>query len=168
MALFKTKVIGDKELLKKLDRLPPTLRNKVIRPAIQKQATVVAKAARKLIPLGDEEPPKRNDGSERKHLKRTIGTRIRTYRGTSQNITAIIGPTSYQAPHKHLVHDGTRPHPVSIRSKIDRNIITGWYQHPGAKANPFLKTALNSTKSEQLSVFTAALKSNLEKVAAKA
>ena len=165
MAIVNAKMLGDKSLLQRLNRLPQKLRNKVIRPALNKQASVVAKAARKLIPMGDEEPPLKNDGSPRKHLKRTIGTRSRTY---GENITNIIGPKSREAPHKHLVHDGTKAHPVSIRSKIDRNIVTGWYQHPGAKANPFLKQALKNSQAEGLSVFTSALKSNIEKVAVSA
>ena len=58
--MVNAKMLGDKALLQRLNRLPQKLRNKAIRPALNKQASVVAKAARKLIPMGDEEPDRKS------------------------------------------------------------------------------------------------------------
>jgi len=150
-----------RQVQSQLARLKPALQRKAIRPAAAAAAAIVAKEARRNAPTG-KGPATWKDGSDRKRLKRTIGIRLKTY--GNGVIVAIIGPRSNQAPHGHLVEDGTKPHiipgPVKLHGRLYQNI-----RHPGAAPRLFLSRALKTTVSQQRAVFMSKLAITVEKIA---
>lgn len=85
---------GDKALQKLLKKLPDKVTRKVTRQAINAAANPVLKAARANAPV--------DEGV----LKTSLAKKVKTYT-KSQSIVAIIGPRSKEAPHAHLVEEGT-------------------------------------------------------------
>jgi HK97 gp10 family phage protein len=57
-----------------------------------------------------------------------------------------------KAPHAHLVHNGTKPHPVTGKAlpipTAEGIIFRRMMTHPGTKANPFLTNALEQVESD--------------------
>lgn len=76
----------------------------------------------------------------------------------------------------HLVEGGTKPHAVGKGSKLGRkgkaDVGQTGKKHPGAKAQPFLKPAFESTKAEAagaaLAVMGEGISREIARVAAKA
>jgi hypothetical protein len=62
------------------------------------------------------------------------------------------GAVGSKAPHAHLVHEGTRAHPVPLYGARALSIPSGGHvvyrgsaEHPGSRANPWLKQSLESS-----------------------
>ena len=161
---IKLDVLGQKALQAKLNRLKPALQRRAIRPAVQAGGTLVAKEARKLAPTGTSPAIWRNGknkGQARKRLKRTIATRMKTY--SNGTIVCVVGSRSREAPHGHLVEDGTKPHiipgPVKLGGRLRINV-----QHPGSKPRRWLSRSLKNTQAQQRGNFITKLSAGIEKV----
>src|SRR5690606_9552615 len=89
-------VEGLDEVQKRLRRLPERAQRHVMRPAVRKAGTVVAKVARRLAPKGDGLKP---TGQPRTPLRKTIkSTSVKWYRKTN-TFAVVLGPEKNKAPH---------------------------------------------------------------------
>jgi len=77
------KVEGIERLMQALTELPKRVQNKVLRKAVRKGATVLTRAMRQGA------PKKGSTEDATGQLRRSIGSRMKTYRGT---VVAIVGP----------------------------------------------------------------------------
>lgn len=158
---FKVKIDlqGAEDLIRKLREVAPKLEKRELRKAVASASQLVLKSARQRCPVGPGVDPK---GKPRIALRRSLDKKIKQYKKAS---TGIIGPKYRQAPHSHLVHDGTKPHKIflpsgkSVRMKSGFAIVGPYlFNHPGAKANPFLLDAWNSSKVPALGAIKASLR----------
>jgi HK97 gp10 family phage protein len=115
--------------------LAPEIRKKVLREG----AKVIAVEARRTAP-----------DSGRNHklkLNKSIGYRARR---NGLEMAVVV-----KAPHAHLVHDGTRAHPIAPKTLESARRGYRFYhgsmnplQHPGARSQPFLTDAGESKRPE--------------------
>lgn len=134
--------------------LPSRLQKKVLRSAIAAGASPVSKAAKGFAPV------------ETGALKRSIGIKTKTYssgtvislvgvrRGVKFNAIDRHGRERIPMFYQHLVHGGTRTHPLD-KGVTMRDLARGKKRavtrmHPGAKANPFLTKAWNAAKTRSI------------------
>lgn len=130
------KVTGLKEAMQALRKLPGKPAKKVLKSATSKGATPVAKAGRKLAPLGDGLNP---DGSPREHLRKTIGkSSAKSYGNT---VVVVVGPKFKAAPHAKIVDDGAKPHDIVLTQSWGNVAAGTTIHHPGAKASRFMERA---------------------------
>lgn len=97
-------------------------------------------------------------------LRKSIAVKAKKYsRGGNKKIVGLVGPKFSDVgtrlngkkklpPHKyaHLVERGAAPHRVTRKTKTSE---VSW-QHPGAKAKPFMKPALEAVGSQIFNRFT--------------
>jgi HK97 gp10 family phage protein len=115
--------------------LAPEIRKKVL----AKGAQVIAVEARKTAPDSGY--------SHKNKLNKSISYRARNS-GLQMAVLA-------KAPHAHLVHDGTRAHPIKPKTPESARAGYRFYrgsmaaiQHPGAKAQPWLVDAGENKRPE--------------------
>lgn len=150
--LIGVSVLGDRQLQRRLKRLPADIRRKVVKSMMTSGGTVIAKVARKEAPVGSGRKP---DGTPREHLNQVI---IRRVSKSGQSVA--VGPIYKAAPHDHLVHDGTKPHSlgkiVSVRSAFrskngkHKKLRIGQRsgpQHPGSRPDPYMLRAMDKSQS---------------------
>jgi len=82
----------------------------------------------------------------------------------------LLGVVRSVAPHAHLVHEGTRAHPVPL-DQAKALILPGiGYRHsamhPGSRANPFLTNAATETEDEVMGVMRHSLQAAIDAIAA--
>lgn len=147
MAQANVQLTGFKELSRKLETLGRKRGKVVVRKAVNKAATPMVKAARRLAPVG-----------ETGNLKRGLTKAVRSYKAGAL-IVAFIGNKRGQggAAHAHLVEFGT----VERYHKSGKSV--------GAMpAKPFMRPAFDQTKDQQLSILAREIGAGLEKEAARA
>jgi HK97 gp10 family phage protein len=161
----KVEITGLNRLVRKLEALPDKLARKVLRPAIIKAATPIVKGARRNAPEGAGKNP---DGTERKHLNKNIGKKVRTYKG-SNTIVAVMGAMGRETPHANIVEGGTvQRHRSRLGGFLAGKATTHWAGSlsTGRQAGShFLAHALSQNKSQAAGVLAAEVKKGLEKVA---
>lgn len=136
----KIEIFGDKALMARLDRLPDTLRKRVLRPAVTAAGRPVRQAAKANVPIRFG------------FLKKAIDVKAKSYKTTA---VAIVGPRSDMSTtgtnlfgqpirvspslYAHLVEGGVRPHamPWGPGGK-------GRWMHPGNAPKRFLERAWES------------------------
>lgn len=148
----------------RLNKLPDSMQRAVLRPALRKAGSVVAKQARKNIPKGAGLRP---NGMPRKHLKQVVKvTSVKWYR--NNDVFAItIGPQKKAAPHAHLVHNGTKPRIVKLKKYL---ILNGTHlppgtiiRQPGNKAQPYMDNAVKQTGPQAAAKLKEAIIQGIEK-----
>jgi len=132
------------------------VRKKILRKACNKAGGVLLKRAKQLVP------------TKSKLLKKSLGRKVKVY--PSGVAVAVVGPRkgfrqevvrdgrevlSDPIRYAHLVEGGTRPHGYKTRGG----------RHPGAKARPFLKPSLDSTKSTVKKVIANTIAEGLQEAA---
>lgn len=163
-------LIGDKELIAKLNGLGGKVYKKVVAQASRKAFAPVMKTAKQLAPV------------ESGLLKKSIGVKQKKYPRAGRIVT-IVGPRMGHAEevyvdtpmgpmkrrrdpvkYAHLVEFGTRPHSTSqgaenrIRGDSDENrlgftiAMQGGDDHPGAKAQPFMRPAFDGNEPRAKSI----------------
>lgn len=102
-----------------------------------RRANNVAAQARQLCPVGD--------GRSGRHLRDTIEADKRPF-DTGSGLGLYVRA---KAPYAIYVHEGTRGHAIEPRTRTVLRFTVGGdvvfarrVQHPGTKANPFLRKAL--------------------------
>ena len=168
---FGISLIGDKELIRKLDRLAKRGYRNTVAKAMSKAATPVSRLAKRLAPVGE--------GPTRGLLKKSIGKKSKWYRGTR---VVIIGPRKTfkrtittksgkvrsvdPANYAHLVELG---HSIVTGGKVDR-INRGTGRPPSKKqgrvvghvpAQPFLRPALLQNKQNIKGIMARELRAGL-------
>lgn len=115
--------------------LAPEIRKK----ALAQGAKVIAVEARKTAPDSGH--------SHKNKLNKSI-----TYRARNNGLEMAV---VVKAPHAHLVHDGTRAHPIKPKTLESARAGYRFYggsmnaiRHPGARSQPFLTEAGESKRGE--------------------
>lgn len=150
---------GMPELLAKLKSIPVKLEKRELKKAVGKASQFVLKVARQKAPWGRGVAP---GGRPRQHLRDTLGKKVKQYKKAA---VGVVGPFYRKAPHAHLVHDGTRPHEITLPAgksfRIDGGALMRGprvFKNPGAKANPFLMEAWQQSRSPCLGAMTKSFK----------
>ena len=161
------RVEGIKPLLRRMKALPDRAQRRVLRPAVSKATTPIVKAARRLAPKGTGLT---HDGRQRKSLRKAI-TKTRAKLHRPSGTVYVVAGAAREAPHAHLVHDGTEPHQIMLGSPLNLGTVVlpeGFViQHPGSRPNPFLKNALDATQSQSQSILQKNIAEGIDKQARK-
>jgi HK97 gp10 family phage protein len=166
---------GGAELQKFLDQLPAKMEANVMRSALRAGAKVIADEAKANVPV--------KDGDLRDSIK--VSTRLS--RGV---VTATVKAGSKKAWYWRFVEFGTASHYISVQESekpintrrganfgkavsmttINRNVlrigsrfIGPTVMHPGAKARPFMRPALDGKANDALEAVGEAIKKRLTK-----
>jgi len=163
-AAFTAEIRGLKQVTRRLRKLPGKLQRRVLRSAVQKSGTIIKKAAKKLVPVGEGTT---SDGRPREHLKNTIErTRAKWYPKTG-TMLVVVGPEKNKGFHAHLVHDGTKPHQIVLTKPLVLNNVVlppGFaINHPGAKAQPFVDRAVRATRGTVIKKLSDSIAKGIEK-----
>jgi hypothetical protein len=155
-------VTGLKETMRALAKLPEKSIKKVIKSAVGKAATAVAKVGRKFAPVGTGLDP---DGQPRQHLNATIARSTPKVRKGS--VISVAGPKAKAAPHAFLVDLGTKPHDITL-TKPWGYLPAGFViHHPGAKASHFMERAGESAGPAAAKKLEESIAKGIEKEASK-
>lgn len=157
--MSETQIKGLAELKKVLEGLPAKLEANIMRGALRAGAKVIATQAKALVPVGA--PNDRNavryggrPGLLRDSIR--IGTKIDRKSGSVLATVSAGGKVKGgDAYYAHMVEWGTRPHIIKIRVPNGNSAKGGqpksWttltLQHPGARAQPFMRPALDATST---------------------
>lgn len=160
--MIKIDTLGLKALDRQLKALPDAVLMKVVRPAVSKAMTPVLTDARR----------RATEIKDTGLLAKSLGRKTKTYR-KSMIVVHLIGPRSGfkrevvrhstlpngkvitkremadPAHYAHLVELGTAPHGLGG--------LTGG-QHPGTKAQPFMRPAFDANENTVLSIYRAQLR----------
>lgn len=171
------KADGFEELRAKLAALPDKVFRRVVAQASRKSMKIVISEARSNARAIKE------TGA----LAKSLGVKQKTYRRSGVQIT-IVGPrkgfkTSVATKNEvtgkmvivnrdpqwyaHLVEFGTAPHDLGDGSNGRKGISTGGQRHPGAKAKPFLRPAMDNNRAQVLSIYAKAMGEGIAKQAKK-
>lgn len=154
-------IIGDKDLIKRLEFLTPSIRKKVLRPAVTAASRPIRQAAKASVPV--------RFGA----LKKSIDLKAKSYKETA---VAIVGPKTGQSAtgvnlfgqsgrivptqYAHLVEKGTKPH--VIRTGRGRKVI---WMHPGSPPTRFMQKALSSQATHASGILNRKIAEGIEKYA---
>lgn len=159
-----------------------------LKKASQQRAVTLKgiKAAAKLVQQAAKAGAPKRKGSGT--LRRSIGTLAKKGSKGKTLAFAVIGPrqkvrkegvktpyggtvTAVPAYYAHLVEKGTRGHSIRAGSKLARRTQSAKGQavvrHPGAKPNPFLKPAYESTRAAAGAAAERAMGEEIQKIIAK-
>lgn len=187
-AKINMKLLGHRQLMHALRQFKPSVRRRIMRPAMRKAARIIVRDAKALAP------------KETGLLKRSIGMRMRVS-GKTGNILVVIGPrhgfgakvtrdpkgklvslhtrkrqsqyagaeTVYRNPTKyaHLVEFGSAPHVQAGKLKRLGDRMVARVRHPGAPAKPFLRPALQRNKGRAMNTIRAEAWRQLQRYAEK-
>lgn len=158
-------VDGLRDVQRKLEALPGRVRRKVVRGATNKASTPVLKDGRKDAPKGDGLRP---DGSKRKHLKRLLIKRQKSY-SRDGVFTVFMGARWPEGAHGHLVEAGTKPHLITGKLLVSRRgtIFGRQVQHPGARGRHFLRKSLFRNQAKVFRILSYELNLGIQREAAK-
>lgn len=166
-----TRVMGDHQLLMKLERLKKSAQNKIIRKGNSKAIRPVIQAAKAGV------------RKTSRTISKSIGVKHKFYKQNGVAV-AIAGPrraasTEAERPHvhfitggwryrkhvpantAHLVERGTKPHQYTI--KIGKSKIA--IRHPGTKAKPFMEPALERQKHLAVQIFHQVARQEIMRIA---
>jgi len=139
------KFTGIEDVDRALRIIPKKLNKKVLNSAYRKGATILIKDARSRLPVGESQ-----------NLKKSIGTE--TVKADNDEAAVRVGPRrkkkkpSMQGWHSHLVEYGTKSRsPVDkkklvFRNKQGKRIFVD--SVAPMKAQPFMRPAIDATKSQ--------------------
>jgi len=135
------KVTGLRELNKNLKKLKGRQAQNVIAASLRAGGRVIVKEARTRL------------DPEYETLSKSLTVKVKRRR-SPYVLNAVIGPTTgrkakFDGWYAHFVEFGVDPHELTIKSKKVMNIgddnFATTASHPGIKAKPFLRPAVDST-----------------------
>lgn len=150
-------VTGLAELERRLRAAPEAIERKFGRTALAAAARVVRDEARQCVPV--------DSGA----LRDSVRTSSRAGKGTagpSVQVKAGGRVRGKSVRHAHLVEFGTAPHeirPKGAKSLFIAGVMRTLVKHPGARARPFLRPALDAKGDEATAAFAANLRGRLDK-----
>lgn len=142
---------GTKEFSQAMKDFPQKIRGRIMRDAFKKAAKPVVKAMKANVPIRLETKgtdPRPGDPAL-KELRKSIGSKIKTYKNTGTTV-AIIGPRVGDKFRSKLNHNQKYNRLTSIAVGIER----GW---KGRQPNPFVR----KTRQQQSGKFKSTLQSEL-------
>ena len=158
---------GLNQLLKNMADLPDRLKGDAFIAGTRSAAAVIAREARRLVPVGRGQDTANTGVKSKKkriHLRDTIKVR-KSY--------AKYGKINYQVHagkglrYAHLVEFGSAPHSIAPRLK-KAMILLGRFSssanHPGSKARPFMRPALDNKYRQAIDKFGQATDKAIKKL----
>ena len=167
---FSFKLVGMEQLIRNLNELPTVAMKKtVLRNACKKALIPVRDAARENAPY---DPRETSGFSRSRHLRDTIevSTKLKPSQRKGQitdrsKVTVYVGSTS---PHAHLVEFGTKDRTLDNPTVAPMRDGFAFIRRTGRMpANPFFRRAWDATKDRIMAIFSAEMKTQLEKSAAR-
>lgn len=159
-------VKGLDALLAELDKLPVKIEANATRSALRTAALVVAADAKRRVPVGEP-------SQENKRLYHDYAGALRAsihvntgLKGGVPSATIVAGghykgTDTYYA---HFVEWGTAAHwirPAAAKSLFIAGLLRQAVQHPGARAHPFMRPAMDSQAAPALRAFGQAVADKL-------
>jgi HK97 gp10 family phage protein len=144
-----TRFKGGRELAAFLDALPKRLAKGALRSALRAGANVVRDEARRIVPV--------HEGRLRASLK--VGTRA----GADGMVSATVRTRMFYA---RFVEFGTAAHEIAAEkggSLFIGGIFRELVKHPGAKAKPFMRPAIDAKAAEAVRAVGNQLQKRLNK-----
>ncbi len=141
------KVTGLSELQKLLDDLPANVEKNVVRGGIRTAARVIQDEAKRLCPVGGNNLP---NGESPGDLRDSIRISMKVKQGL---VKANINAGSNKAYYAHMVEFCTAQHfikPKHHKSLFIAGLMKEIVDHPGAKAKPFMRPAIDSKAEEAI------------------
>ena len=161
---------GLKELRKILLTFPAKLREKVLTAGVRAAANAIVKRAKAGVVVGRGFTKKkfsRKGGaftfksSGTLHLRDTIKASVSRARNSSEiRFTVHAGRGRNTA---HLIEFGTRPHYIAGRLNINGEWVRG-VNHPGSRAKPFMRPALDGGMPFVTAAIIKAYKRNIKRI----
>lgn len=149
------RIKGGPELQKILDELPVRMERNFLRAGLRAGGAVVRDEARK------------NINNVTGALSKSVRVSTRSRGG---QVKAIVRAGNKEAFYAHMVEFGTAPHMlnkgVDNKSKvlnIAGNLVGGKVMHPGAKAKPFLRPAVDENQSQIVKAVGERIKARIAK-----
>lgn len=159
-------LVGDKELIAKLNALGGKVYRKVIKQASRKAFAPVVKTAKEKAPK-ESGLLKKSIGVKQKSYPRAgrIATIVGARTGFAQEVSVDtpFGPKTVRrdpVKYSHLVEFGTAPHSVGSGDSE--------YQHPGATAKPFMRPAFDANENRAIQIMRTELAAGVVREARKA
>lgn len=159
MSGYEIRVVGDKELMRRLEKLSRSLSNKILRPAVAAACRPMRSAARAGAPM------------VMGNLKASIEQKVKTGKvavfgviGPRSDVVGtrvdLFGRTVPEKPSKiaHLVEGGARPHTI----RTGRGLKVIW-KHPGFAGTHFMERAFDRTSHTTQSIMERKIAEGLEK-----
>lgn len=136
---FSVKVSGVAEIQRRMQDQVPKVEKRVVSAGLRAAARPVVTRARSLVP--------RDTGQ----LRKSIGVKVKRYRGA---VWVGIGP---RAGYKIRTADGRSLNPTQYAHLVERGTVH-------QRAQPFLRPAIDATKSEQMRAFIAKAREQFSRI----
>ncbi len=143
---------GLDELKKKLAELPLKIEQNIVRGALRAGAKVIAEEAKRLCPVGTEDGGALRD-SIRVSAQRTEKGKVKVAVKAGGGKGAGKGKAKDQVYYAHMVEFGTAAHfikPKTSKSLFLAGLFKEGVNHPGAKAKPFMRPAMDGRAQDAL------------------
>lgn len=152
MSANDTNIRGGRELDQLLQTLPAKMEKNINRAGLRAGAAVLLAEVKQNIPVAS--------GALRDSARITSRAR-----GGSVSVSVKVG--SFNAWYAHLVEFGTRPHVITPKNPGGAlqfgGITTRSAQHPGSRARPFMRPALDTKLPEAIDAITKKIRERLSK-----
>lgn len=158
-------IAGGKELQEFLRQLPKRVERNIMRAALRAGARVIANEAKKLAPAGDSGKLKKSLRTGSEFSKNKVEAYVRA--GGRRSGAAKDKDAFYA----QFVEFGTAAHQISpknkkklkFRAKDGSMVTTKLVKHPGAKAQPFMRPALDAKGDAAIRAVSAKIRERLTK-----
>ena len=144
-------IIGGRELYDFLQQLPAKIERNIMRSALRQGANVFKAEAKQEVPVDEGD------------LRDSIRVSVRSKGGT---VYASVKAGGKKAPHWHLVEFGTRAHKIKPKQAHGLTVggkVVSEVNHPGAKARPFMRPALDAKSAAAIEAVGAQIRKRLTK-----
>lgn len=162
--MSETRVKGLQDLQKALSELPEKIEKNIMRGALRAGAKLILAEAKKRCPVGP--PSGRNVeryGGREGLLVDTLRVSTRSKRGlvTASVVAGAKDKSGGDPYYAHFVEFGTKPH--VIRAKPGGLLAIGVpvVNHPGARAQPFMRPAIDVSSGPALIAFREYIRTRL-------
>lgn len=159
---IKARLEGVETALAALGEVARTVRNKVLRKAVNAASRLVLDAARALVP--------KDTGM----LRKSLGVRIQTYRGSGK-VVAVIGPrtgytrtrsgTQQTALGRKIKETGRNPSKYAHLVEYGHALVRGGKVAGSVPAKPFLRPAFETNKGQLAETMSRLIAQEIEKIA---
>lgn len=144
-------ILGGRELDAMLQSLPTKIEKNILRAALRAGVNEFKKEMQANVPVKNGK------------LKRSIKVSTKSKGG---RVSAKVKAGGKAAPHAMLVEFGTKPHKIAPKKAggllIGGNVV-GAVDHPGAKAHPFARPALDSKQGQAVAATGSKIRERLTK-----
>lgn len=130
---------GVTQLQRQLRELPKRVAKKVTRNAVNAGARIVSRDAKRLARRGATKLLAKSIGVKGKQSKQGFYAKIGARRGYA---TEVNGRKYDPVRIVHLIEKGTKPHQIRMRGMVGKKARV--IKHPGSRAYPFIKPALDN------------------------